>query len=63
MDPNPAPLIAANDAGYDTEVLCAGWNPLAGAAPLADGTPPPEASAGRADADSFLTRYYCFQQT
>jgi hypothetical protein len=57
---NPA---AANDAQYDVEVLCAGWNPLVAAA-----AEPVQACRGLiadlagGEVETFLARFYQFQQ-
>jgi hypothetical protein len=63
MDSTQSNVVAANDASYDVEVLCAGWNPLAAAV-----AEPVEAAreliselAG-VDVETFLARFYQFQQ-
>jgi hypothetical protein len=63
MDSTQSKVAAANDAEYDVEVLCAGWNPLAAVAE------PVEAARGLiseltgVDAETFLARFYQSQQS
>ncbi len=63
MDPTRDDPAAANDATYDVEVLCAGWNPLVAAV-----AEPVDAASGLiaglpgGDIETFLVRFYQFQQ-
>ena len=68
MNPTPESFAAANDAEYDVEVLCADWNPLPAAV-----AEPVEAVSGLmaepsggdtsgGDIETFLLRFYQFQQ-
>ena len=63
MDPTPGNAPAANDAKYDIEVLCSGWNPLvaASAGPV-EAARDLVAELAAVDVASFLTRFYQFQQ-
>ena len=64
MDSTESNVAAANDARYDVEVLCAGWNPLAAAV-----AEPLEAARGLiseltgVDAETFLARFYQSQHS
>ena len=63
MDSTQSNVGAANEAKYDVEVLCAGWNPLVAA--IAE---PVEAARGLiaeltgVDVETFLARFYQSQQ-
>lgn len=63
MDSTEDQLTAANEAKYDVEVLCAGWNPLVAAV-----AEPVEVARGLiaeltgVDVETFLARFYQCQQ-
>jgi hypothetical protein len=63
MDPTFHGIAAANDAQYDVEVLCAGWNPLVTAvAEPVEGACGLIAGLPGGDIETFLVRFYQFQQ-
>ena len=62
MDSTRDKLAAANDGYYGVEVLCAGWNPLvAASAEPVEACKELVADLG-SEVETFLARFYRFQQ-
>lgn len=62
MVSSPRNAAAPNDAEYGSEVLCAGWNPLAAALAEPPGAACVVGEEPNADDKAFLARVYRFQQ-